>query len=214
MPDDSNLVLKPVPLQAESPPIVLASRSSARRMLLESAWIRADYRAADVDEHAIRATCRAQGHDAGHTALELAVAKARHIAAPPGAYVIGADQILTCNDTWFDKPETLKEARSHLRQLRGRPHTLHTAVVLMRDGATLWRHVACPVLHMRAFSDSFLDRYLQVEGDAILSCVGCYRLEGAGIHLFSRIDGEQAAIMGLPLLALLEALRAQGILLQ
>ena len=214
MAGDSNLVLKPAPLQAESPPIVLASRSSARRMLLESACIRADYQAADVDEHAIRTACRAQGHDADHTALELAVAKARAVTVPPGAFVIGADQILTCNGTWFDKPENMPEARSHLRQLRGQSHTLHTAVVMMRDGRTLWRHVARPELHMRAFSDSFLDRYLQAEGEAILSCVGCYRLEGAGIHLFSRIEGDHAAIMGLPLLALLGALRAQGILLQ
>lgn len=214
MPDDSNLVLKPPPLQAESPPIVLASRSVARRSLLESAGIRADCQAADVDEHAIRDHARARGMEAGQTALELARAKARAISMDRGAVVIGADQMLSCDGAWFDKPESMDAARQQLRTLRGRPHVLHTAVVMLRDGCETWRHVACPVLHMRAFSDSFLERYLALESDAILSCVGCYRLEGAGIHLFSHIKGEHAAIMGLPLLPLLQALRAQRIILQ
>ena len=214
MPDDSNLVLKAAPLQAESPPIVLASRSGARRALLDSARIRADFQAADVDEHAIRDRCRTQGLDASQTARALARAKAGAITAPPGALVIGADQILTCNGIWFDKPDNRDEARRHLRYLRGQPHVLHTAVVVMRDGCEIWGHVACPVLHMRDFSDSFLEHYLQGEGDAILACVGCYRLEGMGIQLFSRIEGEYSAILGLPLLALLEALRGQGIILQ
>ncbi|GBQ60201.1 septum formation inhibitor nucleotide-binding protein Maf [Komagataeibacter swingsii DSM 16373] len=214
MPDDSNLVLKPPPLQAESPPIVLASRSAARRSLLESAGIRAEYRAADVDEHALRDRARARGMEAGQTALELARAKARTISVDKGAVVIGADQMLSCNGAWFDKPDSMDAARRQLRALRGRPHRLHTAVVMLRDGDEVWRHVACPVLHMRAFSDSFLERYLTLEGDAILSCVGCYRLEGAGIHLFSHIKGEHAAIVGLPLLALLQALRARHIIMQ
>lgn len=214
MADDSNLVLKPASLQAESPPIVLASRSSARRAMLESAGIQATYRAADVDEHAIRTACRAQGLDADRTALELARAKAQAMAVPPGTLVIGADQILTCNGTWFDKPADRAQARTHLRQLCGQSHILHTAVVVMRDGCTVWQHVARPMLHMRAFSDSFVERYLQLEGDAILSCVGCYRLEGPGIHLFSRIEGEHSAIVGLPLLPLLDALRAQGSVVQ
>lgn len=214
MPDDSNLVLKPLPLQAESPAIVLASRSSARRSLLESAGVRADYRSADVDEHAIRDDARARGMAPGQTALELARAKARAVSVDCGAIVIGADQMLSCEGAWFDKPESLDRARQQLRMLRGRPHVLHTAVVMLRDGVEVWRHVACPVLHMRVFSDSFLERYLAIEGDAILSCVGCYRLEGMGIHLFSRVEGEHSAIMGLPLLAVLQALRAQHIILQ
>ena len=214
MADDSNLVLKPASLQLESPPIVLASRSSARRALLESAGIRVQYQAADVDEHAIRTACRARGLDADQTALELARAKAGAIGTPPGTLVIGADQILTCNDTWFDKPVDRTQARAHLRQLRGQSHILHTAVVMMRDGGMVWRHVARPMLHMRAFSDAFVEQYLQIEGEAILSCVGCYRLEGVGIPLFSRIEGEHSAIVGLPLLPLFDALRAQGCLVQ
>ncbi|MCE2575720.1 nucleoside triphosphate pyrophosphatase [Komagataeibacter sp. FNDCR2] len=214
MPDDSNLVLKAPPLQAESPPIVLASRSAARRSLLESAGLRVTCQAADVDEHAIRHHGRARGLDADQTALELARAKARAIGGSPGAVVIGADQMLSCQGRWFDKPETVAQARDHLRALRGRSHTLHTAVVLVHEGCEIWRHVARPVLHMRAFSDSFMEGYLAAEGDEILSCVGCYRLEGPGIQLFSRIEGDYAAILGLPLLPLLEALRARHIILQ
>ncbi|GAB6967346.1 Maf-like protein [Komagataeibacter kakiaceti JCM 25156] len=214
MPDDSNLVLKDAPLQAESPPIVLASRSVARRSLLESAGVRVTCRATDVDEHAIRHHARTHGLDADQTALELARAKARAVGGNGGAVVIGADQMLSCQGQWFDKPATVAQARAHLRALRGQAHMLHTAVVLVHEGCEIWRHVARPVLHMRAFSDSFLDSYLAAERDEILSCVGCYRLEGPGIQLFSRIEGDYAAILGLPLLALLGALRARHIILQ
>lgn len=218
MPDDSNLVLKAAPLQAESPPIVLASRSTARRSLLESAGLKVRCMSADVDEPAIRDHARARGLDADQTALELARAKARAVGTDKGidrgAIVIGADQMLSFQGRWFDKPAGVAQAREHLRILRGRSHTLHTAVVMVQDGCEIWRHVACPVLHMRPFSDSFMESYLAAEGEAILSCVGCYRLEGPGIQLFSRIEGEYAAILGLPLLALLRALRTRNIILQ
>ncbi|WP_408885649.1 Maf family protein [Komagataeibacter xylinus] len=197
----------------ESPPIVLASRSAARRALVESAGLAARFMAADVDEHAIRTAMRAGGHDASAAALALARAKARAVQAAPGTVVIGADQILSCGEEWFDKPEDRSTARAQLLRLRGRAHVLHTAVCLLHDGREVWHHVACPMLHMRAFSDSFLAWYLAAEGEAILSCVGCYRLEGRGILLFDRIEGEQSAIMGLPLLPLLAALRRQGIIL-
>ncbi|CAM2938420.1 septum formation inhibitor nucleotide-binding protein Maf [Komagataeibacter xylinus NBRC 15237] len=213
MPDDSSLVLKAAPLQVESPPIVLASRSGARRALVESAGLSARFMAADVDEHAIRAAMLAAGHDASAAALELARAKARAVEVAPRTVVIGADQILSCGEEWFDKPADRNTARAQLRRLRGRAHVLHTAVCLLRDGHEVWHHVACPVLHMRAFSETFLEWYLAAEGEAILSCVGCYRLEGRGIQLFSRIEGEQSAIMGLPLLPLLAALRGQDIIL-
>ncbi|WP_374762552.1 nucleoside triphosphate pyrophosphatase [Komagataeibacter xylinus] len=197
----------------ESPPIVLASRSDARRTLVESAGLSARFMAADVDEHAIRTAMHAAGHDASAAALELARAKARAVEVASGTVVIGADQILSCGEEWFDKPDDRDTARAQLLRLRGRAHVLHTAVCLLRDGHEVWHHVACPVLHMRTFSESFLEWYLAAEGEAILSCVGCYRLEGRGIQLFSRIEGEQSAIMGLPLLPLLAALRGQDIIL-
>ena len=137
--------------------------------------------------------------------------KARQAQAD-GAAVIGADQVLVCDGRWFDKPPDLASARAQLRSLRGRTHTLMTAVVCVRDGTELWRCLARPALTMRQFSDGFLDAYLSLEGKAILSSVGAYRFEGPGIQLFDRIEGDHAAILGLPLLPLLGALRQHGVL--
>jgi septum formation protein len=163
-----------------------------------------------VDETAIKGTCAARAMTPDETALVLANAKAAAVVAP-GALVIGADQLLVLDGVSFDKPEDMADARQHLMNLRGKTHRLHTAVVFMRDGETLWHHVARPALTMRSFSESFLDDYLASEGEAILACVGAYRLEGAGIHLFERIEGDYSAILGLPLLPLLGSLRALGI---
>jgi septum formation protein len=106
----------------------------------------------------------------------------------------------------------MQQAREHLRRLRGRRHTLVTAVVCQRGQTPLWHHVAAPLLTMRDFSDAFLDAYLAAEGKALLASVGAYRLEGLGVHLFDRIEGEHAAILGLPLLALCGFLRQHGVL--
>jgi len=129
----------------------------------------------------------------------------------PDALVIGADQILVCDGAWFDKPEDVGQASEQLRRLRGRSHTLVTAVLCQRGERILWQHVATPKLTMRRFSDEFLADYLAAEGGAVLSSVGAYRLEGLGVHLFERIEGEHAAILGLPLLALLGFLRQHGV---
>lgn len=210
MSDDSNLVLKNVSLQTESPRIVLASQSSARRMLLESAGLVISCRPAAIDEGIIKQRCRASGCDADATAMELAWAKAARI-VDGDAIVIGADQILSCDGEWFDKPADITAARAQLTRLRGRGHVLHTAVAVMRDGRRLWHHLARPRLWMREFSDDFLDRYLRLEGAGVLSSVGAYRLEGPGLHLFDRMEGDHDAILGLPRMALLEFLRQQGV---
>ena len=198
-------------LQADDPPLILASESTARAALLHAAGLRFEARPARIDEAAIKEACRAEGLDPADAALTLAEMKARRI-RDPGALVIGADQLLVCDGVWFDKPADAAAARTHLQTLRGRPHTLVTAVVCRRGGQTIWQHVATPRLHMRAFSDTFLEAYLAAEGDAILACVGAYRLEGRGIHLFDRIEGEHSAILGLPLLPLLGFLRQHGVL--
>lgn len=187
--------------------IVLASGSASRRALLHAAGLAFRVHRPDVDEAAIKRACRTAGP--GEAALRLAEAKAA-TADAPGDLVIGADQILVCGDRWFDKPVDLAEARSHLRALRGRTHELVTAAVLMRDRAVLWRHVARPSLTMRVFGDAFLDAYLAAEGKVLLSTVGAYRLEGRGIGLFDRVEGEHGAILGLPMLPLLAALRGLG----
>ncbi len=198
-------------MQASAPPLVLASQSAARAALLEAAGLRFEARPARVDEAAVKQACRAEGADAAETALTLAALKARRI-RDPDALVIGADQLLVCGGAWFDKPEDLGGARGQLRTLRGQTHRLVTAVTCLRGGQEVWRHVAEPRLRMRAFSDAFLEEYLAAEGDAILSCVGAYRLEGLGVHLFDEVQGEHAAILGLPLLPLLGFLRQHGVL--
>ena len=118
--------------------------------------------------------------------------------------------MLVCDGAWFDKPETPAQARAQLVALRGRRHELVSAVAVVRDGERLWHHVERPALTMRSFSDGFLDDYIAQEGEALLGSVGAYRLEEAGIQLFARIEGDYFAILGLPLLPLLEFLRGHG----
>ncbi len=132
--------------------------------------------------------------------------------AYPGALVIGCDQILVCGSIWFDKPIDVPAARRHLQTLRGQTHSLPTACVALHDGAEVFNHVATPRLTMRPFGEAFLDAYLAAEGKALLGSVGAYRLEGRGITLFDRIEGDHTAILGLPMLPLLGFLRAFGMI--
>ena len=200
-------------LQATTPRLILASASPTRHALLTSAGLVFESRAAHIDEDEIKRSARAEGIDAGDTALLLAELKAQRIArSNPDAIVIGCDQLLVCEDRWFDKPTNLADASAHLQALRNRSHTLVTAVLCQRGPQRLWHHVARPKLTMRNFSDAFQADYLQAEGDAVTGTVGAYRLEGLGVHLFDRIDGEHAAILGLPLLGLLGFLRQHGVL--
>ena len=199
-------------IQAADPPLVLASRSEARAGLLHGAGLRFEARPARVDEEEVKRSAHAEGASADEVALLLAELKAARV-REPDALVIGADQILVCEGRWFSKPRDAAEARGQLLALRGRVHTLVTAVTCFRAGRSVWHHVARPSLRMRAFGEGFLDAYLAAEGEAVLSTVGAYRLEGLGVHLFDRVEGEHAAILGLPLLPLLGFLRQHGVLL-
>jgi septum formation protein len=200
--------------QAALPRIVLASASASRKTLLEQAGLEFEARAAHVDEAGVKRGARAGGATADETALLLADLKATRIARrEPDALVIGCDQLLVCDERWFDKPADVAEARAHLQALRGRTHTLVTAVLCQRGERRLWHHVAHPKLTMRAFSEPFLDAYLAAEGDALTTTVGGYRLEGIGVNLFDMVQGEHAAVLGLPLLPLLGFLRQHGVLL-
>ena len=205
-------------IQAADPPLVLASASAARRAVLEAAGLRLAALAAAVDEAAIKESARSEGLPPQEAALVLADAKARRIMPKaPEALVIGADQILVCPQEdgslrWFDKPADLAAARAQLLALRGRAHRLVTAVVCWRHGERIWQHVAQPQLVMRDFSEAFLDAYLAMEGERVLSSVGAYRLEGPGVQLFREVQGEHSAILGLPLLPLLGFLRDHGVL--
>jgi septum formation protein len=206
--------LAAMPLQSDLPRLVLASASTSRRGVLAASGLRFDVIAADVDETVLKRAAQAENADPATAALRLADAKAARVAAAePDALVIGADQILVCDGVWFDKPADLAAARTQLQTLRGRPHTLATAVVCRRSGERVWQHIAQPRLVMRRFSDTFLDAYLAVEGDHVLGSVGAYRLEGPGVHLFTSVEGEHATILGLPLWSLLAFLRETGVLL-
>jgi septum formation protein len=200
-------------MTASASALVLASASTIRAELLQRAGLAFMVETASVDEDEIKASFRAEKADAASCAVALAEAKARRVSRRhPGALIVGADQILVCAGAWFDKPADRAAARAHLVALRGRRHELVSAVCVVRDGERLWHFVDRPSLTMRPFGDAFLDRYLEQCGADILASVGAYRLEGLGIQLFSRIDGDFFAILGLPLLPLLHFLRGAGAL--
>ena len=130
----------------------------------------------------------------------------------PGILVIGADQMLDCNGVWFDKPGDLDHAAAHLAALRGKEHSLLSAVCVVRDGVRLWHYNDIARLTMRSLTDAFIADYLADVGEDALSSVGAYQLEGRGIQLFARIDGDFFSILGLPLLPLLDFLRNNGVI--
>lgn len=195
-----------------APPVVLASGSATRRALMQDAGVRFTATAVALDEAAIKTALRAKGADPAEVALALADAKAMRV-PDPDALVIGSDQLLVCEGVWLDKPADLADARAQLWRLRGRTHELLTAVTCWCGGRAIWHHVARPRLVMRAFSEPFLDAYLAAEGESVLSSVGAYRLEGCGMQLFDAVEGEHAAVLGLPMLALLGFLRRHGVIL-
>ena len=193
-------------------PLVLASAAAVRAAMLRAAGLSFTVRPARVDEGAVKAAMRAGDPGGRETARALAALKARRVSAEaPGAFVVGADQLLVCGTEWFDKPVDIDDARAQLCRLRGRRHTLVTAVSVVRDEAELWGGLACPALAMRPFTDAFLERYLERAGAGILGCVGGYEAEGLGAQLLAEIDGDWFAVLGLPLLPLLAFLRAHGL---
>jgi septum formation protein len=198
-----------MPLWLADQPLVLASRSAIRQAILRDAGIPVEVEPADIDERAIEQASATR--DAGAIAALLAHEKAHVTAARhPGRLVLGADQTLALGEQRFAKPVDRNSARVQLAALRGRTHELHTAIALLRDGAVLFEHRAAARLTMRAFSDRFLEDYLDAMGPAVTASVGGYQLERAGIQLFERIDGDHFVILGLPLLPLLHHARMVG----
>jgi septum formation protein len=193
--------------------LILASASTSRAAILQAAGVEFSIEPSSVDEAAIKREYRAAGRDAIACAAALAEAKARTVAARhPEALVLGTDQLLVAEGEWFDKPVDLSDAAAQLRRLRGRDHFLVTAACVFRGEEPLWRAVATPKLRMRRFGEAFLGGYIAAEGDAVLSSVGAYRIESRGVQLFARIEGDHFAILGLPLIELLQFLRERGIL--
>jgi septum formation protein len=196
-----------------SDPLVLASRSAARRALLEGAGIPVDVRPADLDERKLE--MRVAPHAPAAAAAFLAREKALVVAkSQPGRLVLGADQILAGGAERFAKPADRTAARAQLRALCGRTHELHSAIVFVQDAAVIFEHADTARLTMRSFSDRFLDLYLDSIGDAVTASVGAYQIEGLGVQLFERVEGDYFTILGLPLVAALQFLRRYGCLIQ
>jgi septum formation protein len=187
-------------------PLVLASKSKTRHALLAAAGVAVEVQPADIDERAVE-TAAADGPSA---AALLAREKARAVAVQrPGRLVLGADQTLVLGTRRFSKPTDRTAAVEQLRTLRGKTHALHSALAVVRDGDVLFEYADTARLTMHAFSDKFLQEYLDAVGDAALASVGAYQLEGAGVQLFERIEGDYFTILGLPLLPLLDFLRQE-----
>lgn len=195
-----------------APDVILASQSAVRARLLTAAGVAFDRQSPGLDEAAVKQSLLADGVGPRDIADALAEGKAVKVSRRRGGLVIGADQTLDLDGALYDKAESLQEARERLALLRGKTHKLHSAVVIARDGVPVWRALSSPALTMRPFSDAFLEGYLARNGGTILSSVGCYEYEGEGAQLFSRMEGDFFAVLGLPLLAVLDYLRLQGAL--
>ncbi len=192
-------------------PLLLASKSAVRRAVLEAVGIPVEVEVADIDERGIEA--RSNLTDPGEIAQLLAREKARAVSIKrPDRMVLGADQTLALGTRRFSKAADRGGAREQLKALRGSTHALHSAVAVLRGGNVLYQHVAVARLTMRAFSDTFLESYLDAVGDAAMASVGGYQLEGQGAQLFERVDGDYFTVLGMPLLPLLDWLRTERLL--
>ena len=191
--------------------VTLASQSGTRAAIMKNAGIPFEIEASNVDEDEAKRGFLARGLAPIDIASGLAELKAVTVSKTRPGLVIGADQTLDVSGVLFDKAESLDEARERLIALRGRVHALHAGLAVAQKGAIVWRRTQSARLTMRRFSDHFLDGYLSRNGDRILSSVGCYQLEGEGVQLFEKIEGDYFTILGLPLFGLLEFLRDAGV---
>jgi septum formation protein len=199
---------------SDAPRLILASGSTARRMMLSAAGLTFEVCPARIDEALIRDSMMSESAcvEGSDIAAALAMAKALTIAEQnPGATVIGSDQVLALGSRIFSKADCLDDARDVLDRLRGRTHELVSAVVVARDDDVVWSGIDSAHLTMRRFTDEFLGLYLERMGDRALHTVGCYELEGLGVQLFERVEGDYFTILGMPLLPLLEQLRRMGL---
>ena len=193
--------------------LILASASPFRAIMLQNAGIEFEAVAARIDERAVEQPLLEADLPPGDIAEVLAIAKAEEVSArKTGALVIGSDQVLSLCGEILHKVEDMEGARRRLLQLSGKTHHLDSAIALVRDGEVLWSHVERAAITMRNLSPEFVGRHLAEAGETVLSSVGAYQIEGVGVQLFEKIEGDFFTIMGLPLLALLGELRRQNIL--
>ena len=204
---------RPLALWLADAPLILASQSKARRMLLTAAGVPVEADPADLDERGVEAAI--QTKSAGAVAALLAREKALTVARKHGGgLTLGADQTLSFGVERLTKPQDRDAARAQLRALCGRTHELHSAIAFVQHGAVLFEHVGVARLTMRNFSERFLELYLEAAGASVTASVGAYQLEGLGMQLFERVDGDYFTVLGLPLLEALEFLRRFGCLAQ
>ncbi|WP_306149162.1 MULTISPECIES: Maf-like protein [unclassified Roseibium] len=193
--------------------LVLASGSKIRAELMRNAGLTVDVNPANVDERAVEVPLLEAGFPPEDLASVLAEAKANDVSARrPGDLVIGADQILAFEGERRTKPDDMEAARRQLLAFSGKTHELLSAVVISKGGEAIWRHVSTARLTMRTLSPAFVGHYLAEAGDDVLSSVGAYQLEGLGLQLFEKIDGDYFTILGLPMLPLLAQLRELGVI--
>ncbi|MER9346160.1 Maf-like protein [Mesorhizobium sp. M0239] len=191
--------------------LILASGSPFRKAMLVNAGVEVEAVPAEVDERALEGPLQDSGVSPEDVALVLAEAKATEVSERrPGALVLGCDQTLSLGDEVFHKPADREGARRHLLALSGKTHQLNSAAVLVRDGRVLWRHVGIASMTMRKLDPAFIGRHLARVGAKALGSVGAYQIEGEGIQLFEKIEGDHFTIVGLPLLPLLAELRDLG----
>lgn len=191
--------------------LILASRSAARKAMLEAAGLSIELDPADVDEAATKGRLLSEGGDARSVAMALSGEKALAVSRRhPGRLVLGADQTLELDGTLYDKAASLDEARARLKLFSGQTHQLHSGAALARDGAVIWTLADTAMLKVRPLSDGFIDGYLARNAEAALSSVGGYWLEGEGAQLFERVEGDYFTVLGLPLLPLMGFLREIG----
>ncbi len=189
------------------PDLILASQSQARSALLAQTGLTFDKIPAHLDEEAIKDECLLRGHSPKSVAVRLAEAKALHVARTNYGLILGADQVLQLGNDLISKSPTLDDAGALLKRMSGQTHYLHSAMALAEGETLVWSHVETAEMTVRTLSDRFIESYLAQNGDTILSSVGCYQLESAGIHLFEAIRGDYFTVLGLPLLPLLAQLR-------
>jgi len=196
-----------------SSPIILASGSKIRAKILSDADIPFKVISKPVDEGSIKASMLAENARIRDIADALAEAKSIRVSKNTAGLVIGADQIMTMEGELFDKPISIEAARERLLAMRGKAHKLIGAMVISENGHAVWRHISVVTLHVREFSDEWLENYIEAEGNLMTKSVGAYRFESRGAQLFTKVDGDSYSIMGLSLLPLLDYLRTRGAIL-
>ncbi len=208
----SDLLPFPAGPNAATIPLILASGSEARAAMLRAAGLDVQLHPANVDEESFRNALRADRVTTSAAAEALAELKGMKVSSRyETGIIIAADQLLDCGGVWFEKPVDRDHAVGSLRALSGKKHQLVSSVVLFRNGARIWHHTGIAEITMRNLSNDYIDRYLDHIGDEVFQTVGCYKIEGMGMHLFSEVKGDHFTILGMPLLPLLDILREQGV---